>query len=146
MPVETDNDAGALGITLLGAQGDQGSPSAGIDSTLLSEIGFGGVLDQTPPTVGNFSPANGTTITDTDPIFFDVTDNSGEFRRVIVAVTQGDQTELAHDGDAFLAPYSDLSTRINIADGFRYTLRRSGGWSASATVRVFAVDLSGNEA
>jgi len=105
-----------------------------------------GVPDTTAPVVDNFSPANGATIAATDPIFFDTTDDRSVFARVLVAVTQGDTTELAHDGDNFLAPYDTLSTRTNITDGFRYRLRRDGGWVDTATVRVFAIDPSGNEA
>lgn len=102
--------------------------------------------DTIDPVIDNFSPANGTTVVASDPVFLDVTDDSGLFRRVIIAVTQGDVTELAHDGDTFLPPYDAISTRINIANGFQYRLRRAGGWNADVTVRAFAIDLAGNEA
>lgn len=104
-----------------------------------------GPPDQTPPVVDNFSPANGSELLSADPIFFDVTDDSGLFRRVLVAVEQLGTTEMVHDGDSFLEPYASLSSRTSIAGGFRYRLRRSGGWVDDVTVRVFPFDQSGNE-
>lgn len=103
-----------------------------------------------PPEVGNVSPAPGTPITTTTPLVFEVTDDSGTFRRIILAVafSAGELagvTEIAHDGDAFVGHYSTGCTRDPIAGGFRFTLLRAGGWPASPTLRVFAVDTAGNE-
>lgn len=105
-------------------------------------------LDEIAPEVGNVSPTPGTPIEATTPISFDVTDDSGAFRRVLVAVIMGGSgvPELAYDGDAFLGPYVASSSRVVIPDGFRFTLQRSGGWPSSPTVRVFPIDLGGNEA
>lgn len=103
--------------------------------------------DTTPPVIGNLSPAPGTTIASTDALSFDVTDNRGTFRRVIVAVyfpTTG-ITEMVHDGDVFVGYFVGSSSRVVIAGGFRYTILRSGGWIGSPTVRIFPIDLSGNE-
>lgn len=105
----------------------------------------GGGLDSIKPTVDNFSPPNGTAIERADPIFFDVTDNSGLFRRVMVLVFQGGRWEAAFDGDELLEPYLSSSI-INITQGFRFTLRRDEEWEGPVTVRVFAIDRSGNEA
>jgi hypothetical protein len=101
--------------------------------------------DITRPVVNNFSPDNGSEISAADPIFFDVTDDSGLFRRVLVAIEQGGTTELIHDGERFLEPYLSLSERTNIANGFRYRVRRSGGWEDTVNVSVFPFDLAGNE-
>jgi hypothetical protein len=97
------------------------------------------------PTIGNYSPAPGSIIAAADPIFFDVTDNSGLFIRVLIMIKQSIITELVHDGDEFVLPYSGQSLRENIAGGFRYRVRRSGGWASDVTPTVFAYDLAGNE-
>lgn len=104
--------------------------------------------DETAPTVGNFSPAAGTPIEAATPVAFDVTDEI-ELRAVLVLarmVVVGVQLyEVAWDGTAFSERYSG-SSRSAIAGGHRYTIRRTGGWPAAPTVRVLAVDTSGNEA
>lgn len=102
------------------------------------------------PVVGNLSPAPGTPITTTTPLVFEVTDDSGAFRRVVLAVaySSGDLagvTELVHDGDAFVGHYSTGCSRDPISGGFRFTILRAGGWPASPTLRVFAFDRAGNE-
>ena len=101
--------------------------------------------DDQKPVVSNFSPPPGSTIAAQDPIFFDVTDNSGLFRRVLIAIKQGGATELVHDGDAFQEPYVALSTRTNKQGGFRYRVRRSGGWVEDPIGKIFAIDREGNE-
>jgi hypothetical protein len=105
------------------------------------------VLDTTAPVVDNFVPALGTPITSHQPIQFDVTDNSGQFRRVIVhAVFADGVTEVVHDGDQFRGYYLTDSSRVLIAGGLRYTALRAGGWPSAPTFNIFAIDASGNEA
>jgi hypothetical protein len=104
-----------------------------------------GAADVIDPEIGNFSPPNGTALESNDPIFFDVTDNSGLFRRVVVLVLQGGRWEAAFDGDELLEPYLSSSV-TNIAGGFRFELRRDQEWDGAVTVRVIAIDQSGNEA
>ena len=104
--------------------------------------------DVTPPAVSNYDPSPGTPITASTAIEFDVTDNNGNFRRVIIAVffpTTG-ITEIAFDGDNFIGFYASASSRALITGGHRYTLLRTGGWVAAPTIRTFAIDTSGNEA
>jgi hypothetical protein len=108
------------------------------------------VLDDTPPVVANVTPTPGTPIDTMTPLQLDVTDNSGELRRVLLLVAYSTGplagvTELAHDGEAFVGAYAIGCTRDPITDGFRYNLLRHGGWLASPTLRVFAFDTSGNE-
>lgn len=110
-----------------------------------------GGADFTPPEVANFSPPRGSTIAAADPVFFDVTDDSGLFKRVLVLIRQGAEddeipVELAHDGDRYWFPYAAQSSRENIPGGFRYRVRRSGGWLADVVSVVFAYDDAGNEA
>lgn len=104
--------------------------------------------DTTKPVVAFVSPIESAQIETGDALVFDVTDNSGQLGRVLVAVviaSTADQ-ELAHDGIAFTARYTALSTRTAIVGGFRFSIRRTGGWprGTTVTVRVWAVDPSGN--
>jgi hypothetical protein len=78
---------------------------------------------------------------------FDVTDDSGAFRRVIVCAVLDGVTEVVHDGSTFLGNYAGGScSRAAISGGFRFVVLRDGGWPASPTIRVFAIDQQGNEA
>jgi hypothetical protein len=133
-----------------------GSELVGVieDFASASQGGFVGAIvalssgdpDVTNPVVDNYSPAIGSTLNEADPIFFDVTDNSGQFASIIIAIKQGDATEVVHDGTDFLEPYDDLSGRSNIAEGFRYRIRRSGGWVDRVVQSAFVVDAAGNVA
>lgn len=106
----------------------------------------GETADTAKPVVDDFSPPLPSTgIGATTPVFFSITDDSADFRRVLVLIEQDGVTELVHDGDAFVAPYAVLSSRSVIANGFRYRVRRTGGWQSDVTLRVFAIDKSGNE-
>ena len=105
--------------------------------------------DTTVPVVGGFSPALGGTIQSSQPITFDVTDDSGAFRRVLVHARFADGLEeVVHNGTAFRGLYQTTSARVLIAGGFRYTILRSGGWpqGGPVAVNVFAIDAVGNEA
>ncbi len=104
--------------------------------------------DATPPIVGNYSPLAGTPIAKTTSISFDVTEETGAFRRVFVVAFYSATgiSELIHDGDGFRGFYSTTSARRAIAGGFRYTVLRAGGWPAAPTIQTFAIDLAGNEA
>lgn len=100
--------------------------------------------DVTPPVVSNFSPVAGSRLSSAaEAVAFDVTD-AGGLALVLVSVRYpSGAEELAHDGAAF-APTFSLSSRAAIANGYRYTLRRRGGWPSSPTIRIFPVDTSGN--
>lgn len=104
------------------------------------------VPDTTPPVVSGFVPAPGTQLGLHDPVQFDVTDTSGSLRAVIAAVafTTTGAVELAYDGTEFTPRYRN-STVQPIANGYRFSLRRVGGWAGdSIDVKVIAVDPSGN--
>lgn len=102
----------------------------------------------TPPVVGSFSPAPGTSITASTPLEFSVTDNSGLFTRIILIAdfrALGIR-EIIHDGYAFgpnyRGPYNVISS---ITNGFRYSALRTGGWPESPTIQPFAIDREGTE-
>lgn len=105
------------------------------------------VPDAVAPAIANVSPAAGVAITTSTPVEFDVTDDEGIFRRVLVGVTQAGVTEVAHDGDSWLGNYAGGGcSRTPINGGFHFIVLRDGGWLASPTLRVYAIDASGNEA
>lgn len=105
-----------------------------------------GALDTVPPVIDNFDPPQGTAIDPAQGISFDVTDNSGNFRRIVVhAVFDDGVEEVVHDGDSFRGFYQVGNSRVFIAGGYRYNLLRAGGWPGNPTIRAFAIDASGNE-
>lgn len=118
----------------------------GFDTTAGPDTG---PSDDTPPVVSNVSPTNLDQLAPTATVQFDVTDDSGSFCFIgvnVVFAGLGIQ-EVIHDGDGFGVRYVALSSRVPITDGFRYTIRRSGGWPATAAeLRIKAIDAAGNEA
>ena len=104
----------------------------------------GGPTDTTAPEVSNVVPTPGTAIDPAGEVRFDVTDDSGEFANLLVTVDQRGVGEVVHDGERFRGYYGALSTRELVAGGFRYKIRRSGGWTSTPTFRVYAVDAVGN--
>lgn len=107
--------------------------------------------DTTTPVIANVQPTPGTAIGRAQALFFDVTDDFS-FRRVILVAlfdvaSGGDGSqEIIHNGDAFAVKYASLSERTIISGGYRYRVRRSGGWPSAPTVVPYAIDTSGNEA
>jgi hypothetical protein len=104
----------------------------------------GGPTDTTPPTLTNVVPSPGTPINPADEVRFDMTDDSGEFATLLVTVDQKGILEVVHDGERFLGYYGELSTRELVSGGWRYKVRRTGGWTAAPIFRVYAVDAVGN--
>lgn len=121
------------------------APSRSSEAFLLAEPVVEEPEDTTPPAVSNFAPATGP-IQKSTPISFDVTDDSGNFARIMVLVEFGDGTyEVIHDGVKFATSYASKSSRKVITDGYRYTVERLGGWtSSSMTIRAIGIDLNGN--
>lgn len=108
------------------------------------------VIDVEPPAITNVVPPDGTSLRFSQSVSLDITDNSGEFRRIILAVSFPGLGiyEIVHDGDVFGPNYNDtaLNSRVAIDSGFHYVLLRRGGWPASPSLRTFAIDEGGNEA
>jgi hypothetical protein len=47
--------------------------------------------------------------------------------------------EIVHDGERFSPRFSQrVNTREAIAEGFRYTILRNGGWPGAPTITVYA--------
>lgn len=102
----------------------------------------------TPPVVTNISPAAGTAIGAAQSISFDVTDDSGLFRLIMVIADFGLLAirEVIHDGMSFGPRYlASGNGRVAIPGGWHYTVLRQGGWPSSPTITPYAIDLGGGE-
>ena len=114
----------------------------------FSSFKYGSSGDVTPPVVTIVSPTPGTGILRTQPITFDVTDETG-FRRVMVLASFPSKGiyEVIHDGDRW-GPHYDVSpnARTDIAGGHRFTVLRRGGWPAAPSILPMPIDVGGNEA
>ena len=106
------------------------------------------VSDVSPPTIENFVPSPDTEIGRSDPLQFDILDDSGSFTRIMVVAQFASvaQPEIVHDGEDFTDNYSNGSnTRTAIANGYRYVILRNGGWLSQVSVTPLAIDAGGNE-
>ena len=139
-PAYYTGDLTALGrqTTLVSDGGDDGGAVVGIGIAISQLISGGSTI----PLVMNVSPASSSTIQPTDALQFDVTDPTLRRAIVVVVYPSGDG-ELVHDGSAFFPPFVG-STRVAISNGFRFVVRRTGGWRAGVDLRVFA--YNGQEA
>lgn len=109
--------------------------------------------DVTVPQVTNVIPPAASDLGPTDEIGFDVTDDTGIVGLFVYVVYPdlGDW-EVVHDGAQFSTRFVGMSTRTSILGGFRFTLKRSGGWKMApgvarpnVAVRIRAIDAAGNE-
>ena len=106
------------------------------------------IPDAEGPIVEYLSPEAMATLLSENPIIFTVIDPTGNLNQIVVAAilhTTGVH-EIVHDGVSFAQNYSSLSFRVEIAQGFEYTVRRNAGWPLGTRVsmRVWAVDTGGN--
>lgn len=119
-----------------------------VDANAVELSAVSGFSAGDAPQIVNVVPVSGTTITATSTISFDVIDLTNPIRRVIVTVTHGSKanvTEVIHDGTEFKGAYQYVSTIETIPNGYRYTLKRTGGWFSSPYFEVFAIDTTGLE-
>lgn len=100
-----------------------------------------------PPVFQNITPAPASTIDPATLLQFDVIDTASALVLVvpIIIVDATVAGELVHDWtlNQFAAAYLANSSRIAIANGFRYTMRRFFGWAAPPTLRAWAVNAAG---
>ncbi len=121
---------------------------SGWGGTLTSGGGGGGGGGSI--TVSNFAPGDGTPITPSTPLAFDVTSTS-TIRTLVISVLypQTGAREIVYNRDGFSANYLPNgafqgSERATIAGGYHFTLRRRGGWYLSPQVTVEGGDSNGN--
>jgi hypothetical protein len=154
----TQTPIGTAGFGFTVVRGGLGWPAVGLTLRVRAIDGDGNISQSTatyvvtnpwdaaPPLVSNVSPPTGTPIARSAPVFFDVTDDSGLFRRIIVTASFEDgAVDVVHDGDGFAARYNQGSTRGLVTNGYHYRVQRSGGWPFAPTIRAYAIDQSGNE-
>lgn len=109
--------------------------------------------DAQAPEVTNFQPPVGADIGPDTTLQFDVTD-AGSLAAVVIAVVGpvgADHPEVAYSLGAFRGEYvNPQSTVHGIANGYRFTLRRTGGWRdadgqpVAPTIEYVTVDTGGN--
>lgn len=106
-----------------------------------------GLSDSSVPTVVNLNPPNGTTISPSQAISFDVlTDSANGLAAAMIWVTYSSGlVELAFDGSSLTPAFAPNSTRVPIANGHTYTLRRRGGFPAGPRISISAIGTNGLE-
>ena len=131
----------------VGATGLGGGVANAAASYLVLSPATNPAPDITAPVVTGALPAPGSTIDPSTAIQFDVTDDGGAFRRIIISVLfeQTGMEEVAYDGDGFRGLYLGLSATQIVSGGLHFSLVRKEGWPYSPTIKVFAIDTSGNE-
>lgn len=102
--------------------------------------------DVTAPAVADVVPAAGTPLQRTGAVAFTVSDAGGLRAVLVLARYETDDYEVIHDGAAFAPKFAGISSRSVVANGYRYTVRRRGGWPAGPTITAIAIDNAGNEA
>jgi hypothetical protein len=123
------------------AGGIQHEFDRGYDALFVDAAGISG----NAPVASLVSPASGV-LDAQEAIVIDVTDTDSALRRVflVMRIPAFGLEELVHQGDRFTPDYA-RSTRVAIVNGFRYTIRRAGGWPASPVLDVYPIDVTGQE-
>ncbi len=121
------------------------TPGTGLLLPVTLERGFAAGGGGEPPVVTIIEPTPPALPSPGRSIIFDVLDVDG-FATIVVMVEYGTGAyEVVHDGDAFGQVYAAQSTRSDVAGGFRYSVKRAGGWfGETVTLRIVAVDAEGN--
>lgn len=100
--------------------------------------------DEVAPTISTPSPAPGN-VESGQAITFDVEDETLLADVKVWLVQANGATEMIFDGDNFTADYAGSSTRTPIANGFTFSVRRTGGWpSGTWRLAVDGTDTGGN--
>lgn len=100
------------------------------------------------PTITNRNPDPSIEVGPTDPISMDVVQGSEPFLDIWIACQMAGTTlyEVIYDGAAFAPLYAAQSSILSISGGYRFRLRRAGGWLGAPTILVKAIDTAGLEA
>lgn len=120
LDVLTQDDPGVVDLDFAAGAGD-------VDAPLVS-----------------FGLLSGTQIQKDTPIPVTVTEETAlEALIIMVFFAASGAYEVAYDGSDFAPGYAD-STIAPVVDGNLFTLRRNNGWFVTPSIRVVAVDTSGN--
>jgi len=135
--------AAGLVLTII-ASDAQGNETTGTYTLTITDAP---AVDAEGPVVSNITPAAGSALAATTALGFDVTDDSGLFRRITVALSfgSGRPDETVYDSRGFRPYYSAGSTVTSIEGGLRFSVKRTGGWPAAPSIYIDPIDLSGNE-
>lgn len=111
----------------------------------------GGGGDSTAPVIQNVTPTPGLIPGTREqaaltPIEFDVIDLAPGLRLVAVSIKFANEadTVVIHDGTRFVGRYTASSTRSAIANGYHYSILRTGGWAGNFDLWAYAIDQAGN--
>jgi hypothetical protein len=98
--------------------------------------------------ISNRNPATSVAIGPTDPVSFDVILGSNPLLETWVAAKMAGTTlyEVVYDGAAFAPQYVAGSLLIGISGGYRFRIRRTGGWPGAPTILTKIIDTTGLEA
>jgi hypothetical protein len=141
-------EAGALGSTTLTTS------TAEVMAFLTFALEPASIVDEVAPEITNFVPDTDTSIRTETVLQFDITDETGLALVALLASMEIDGAEVVeviHDGDTFRGNYQGSSnTRTAISGGYRYTVKRDGGWPiedgevVGINIEFLALDTSGN--
>jgi hypothetical protein len=99
------------------------------------------------PVITNRSPDPSFAVGPTDPVSMDITTDVGFLEILILARFEGTNLyEVAYDSSGFAPLYVEQSQKVSIAGGFRFTVRRKGGWPGALTLKTLVIDTNGAEA
>lgn len=114
-----------------------------IDTSYRAGLG----ISATAPTISNLSPSDGTHISSSRTISFDVTltDVGGLAKTMIWAEYSNGLSELVCEGVSFAPAFREDSTAVAITNGYTYTLSRRGGWPYGPSISVSAISVGGLE-
>lgn len=120
-------------------------PAANPTTASYDVTGGVGTVDNEAPVITNFDPVSGSSIIPSATVELDVTDDRGLALVTILADYTSGLSEQVWNGSSFVDEYASESTNDPITDGAHFTLARDGdGWLEDFTLRVQAVDGSGN--
>ena len=104
------------------------------------------------PTIFDYEPtASATLSTSRQHLRFKVTDAVALLRvfvKATLVVNGVSVEEVVHDGDAYGPAYVGNSRTPGTYSGnpgFQYDVLRNGGWPSAVTLKIVAIDTSGNE-
>lgn len=121
------------------ADPDFAADGAGVLAAGIFSADAGATPDTTPPVVALISPTDGGELERFGPVTIEVTDETALGRVFVVARFPSlGLEEVVHQGDRFAPLYTGASSRASIAGGYRYSVKRNGGWPAPPELTVYA--------
>lgn len=137
-PLDAELDAGGVNWII---EAPASAYPAAYDGDLIAERAAPSI---TVPSIHSFTPAP--PISKTQTLGFDVTlSDSSLFSliSIVVAYDGVEDEESPYDGEDFSPLYDGDSYVEAITNGYRFHLKRRGGWPGNPTVKVRAVSASG---